>query len=240
MPGFPVHLQLPEFTQTLVHWVIHPTVSSSVIPFSSHLQSFPASGYFQMSHFFASGGQSIGASASTSVLPMNIQDRSPLGWTGCISLQSKGLSRVLQHHSSKASIHWHSAFFIVQLSHPYMTTGKTIALTRQTFVGKVMSLLFNMLSRLVIIFLPKSKRLLISWLQSPSAVISEPPKIKSATVSTLSPSIHNEVMGLDPMILVLHSFPLYQSPPPEWYTCYNWLTYIDPLFSPNFHSLHQG
>ena len=96
---------------------------------------------------------------------------------------------LLQHHSSKASILWHSAFFTVQLSHPYMTTGKTIAFTRQTFVGKVMSLLFNMLSRLVIAFLPRSKSLLISWLQSPSAVILEPPKIKSATVSIFSPSI---------------------------------------------------
>ena len=119
----------------------HPTISSSVAPFSSRLQSFPASGSFQMSQLFASGGQSIGVSASTSVLPMNPQDWSPLGWTGWISLQSKGLSRVLlQHHSSKASILRCSAFFISQLSHPYMTTGKTIALTRWTFVGKVMSL----------------------------------------------------------------------------------------------------
>ena len=102
---------------------------------------------------------------------------------------------LLQHHSSNASVLWCSAFFTVQLSHPYMTTGKTIALTRQTFVGKVMSLLFNMLSRLVITFLPRSKRLLISWLQSPSAVILEPPKIKSATVSIVSPSICHEVMG---------------------------------------------
>ena len=104
---------------------------------------------------------------------------------------------LLQHHSSKASILWLSAFFIVQLSHPYMTTGKTIALTRQMFVGKVMSLLFNMLSRLVIAFLPRSKHLLISWLQTPSTVILEPPKIKSATVSTVSPSICHEVMGWD-------------------------------------------
>ena len=133
----------------------HPTISSSIVPFSSLLQSFPASGSFQMSQFFTSGGQSIGISASTSVLPMNIQDWFPLGWTGWISLQSKGLSRVLvQHHSSKASILRHSAFFIVQPSHPYVTTGKIIALTRWTFVGKVMSLLFNMLSRLVITFLP--------------------------------------------------------------------------------------
>ena len=111
------------------------------------------------------------------------------------------LKSLLQHHSSKASILQGSVFFTVQLSHPYMTTGKTIALTRQTFVSKVISLLFNMLSRLVITFLPRSKHLLISWLQSPSALILEPPKIKSATVSTVFPSICHEVMGLDAMIL---------------------------------------
>ena len=118
-----------------------------------------------------------------------------------ISVQSNMSPRdsqsLLQHHSLKASILWCSAFFRVQLSHPYMTTGKTIALTRWTFVGKVMSLLFNMLTRLVITFLPRSKRLLYSWLQSPSAVIFEPPKIKSATVS---PSISHEVMGPDAMV----------------------------------------
>ena len=152
-------------------------ISSSVVPFSSHLQSFPASGSSQMSQFFASGGQSIGVSASASVLPMNIQDWFPLGWTGGISLQSKGLSKsLLQHHSSKASVLRCSTFFIVQLSHPYMTAGKTIALTRWTFVGKVMSLLFNMLSRLFIFFLQRSKHLLISWLQSPSRAILEPKK----------------------------------------------------------------
>ena len=107
------------------------------------------------------------------------------------------LKSLLQHHSSKASILRCSAFFIVQLSHPHMTTGKTIALTRQTFVDKVMSLIFNMLSRLVITFLPRNKHLLMSWLQSPSAVILEPPKIKSDTVSAVSPSICHEVMGLD-------------------------------------------
>ena len=112
------------------------------------------------------------------------------------------LKSILQRHSSKASILQHSAFFIVQLPHPYMTTGKTIALTRWTFVGKVMSQLFNMLSRLVITFLPRSKCLLISWLQSPSAVILEPKKIKSLTVSIVSPSICHEVMGPDAMILV--------------------------------------
>ena len=112
------------------------------------------------------------------------------------------LKSLLQHHSSKASVLLHSAFFIVQLSHPYLTTGKTIALTRWTFVDNVMSLLFNMLSRLVISFLPRSKHLLISWLLSPSAVIWEPPKIKSDTVSTVLPSISHEVMGPDAMILV--------------------------------------
>ena len=124
-----------------------------------------------------------------------------MDWLDLLEVQGT-LKSLLQHHSSKASILCHSAFFIVQLSHSYMTTGKTIALIRWTFVGNVMSLLFNMLSRLVITFLPRSKRLLISWLQSPSAVILEPPKIKSATISTVSPSISHEVMGLNPKILV--------------------------------------
>ena len=115
------------------------------------------------------------------------------------------LKSLLQHHSSKALILQCSAFFIVQLSHPYMTTGKTIALTRRTFVGKVMSLLLNMVSRLVIIFLPRSKRLLVSWLQSPSAVILEPRKIKSDTVSIVFPSISHEVMGPDAMSGILLS-----------------------------------
>ena len=113
-----------------------------------------------------------------------------------------GCESLLQHHSSKASILQCSTFFIVQISHPYMTTGKTIALTRWTSIDRVISLLFNMLSSLVITFLPRSKRLLISWLQSPSAVILEPPKIKSLTVSIVSPSICHEVMGPDAMILV--------------------------------------
>ena len=117
-------------------------------------------------------------------------------WLDFLAVQGT-LKNLLQHHSSKASILWRSAFFTVQLSHPYMTTGKAIALTRRTLVGKVISLLLNMLSRLVITFLPRSKRLLISWLQSPSAVILEPPKIKSDTVSTVSPSIFHEVMGPD-------------------------------------------
>ena len=121
----------------------HPAISSSVVPFSSCPQSLPASWYFPMSQLFAWGGQSIGVSASASVVTMSTQDWSPLGWTDWMSLQSKGLSRVFsQHHGSKASILQCSAFFTVQLSHPYMTTGKTIALTRWTFVGKVMSLLW--------------------------------------------------------------------------------------------------
>ena len=125
-------------------WWCHPAISSSVVPFSSCLQSFPASGSFPTSQFFASGGQNIGVSASASVLPMTIQDWFPLGWTGWISLQFKGLSRVFSNTtSSTASILQHSAFFIVQLSYPYMTTGKTIALTRRTLVGEVISLLFN-------------------------------------------------------------------------------------------------
>ena len=124
-----------------------------------------------------------------------------MDWLDLLAVQGT-LKSLLQHHSSNAPILWCSAFFIVQLSHPYMTTGKTIALTRWTFVGKVISLLFSMLSRLVITFLQRSKHLLISWLQSPSAVILEPPKIKSDTVSTTSPSICHEVMGLDAMIFV--------------------------------------
>ena len=146
-------------------WWCYPTISSSVIPFSSCLQSFPATGSFQMSQLITSGGQNIEVSASTSVLPMNIQGWLSLGWNGWISLQTKGILRVY----SNTTVQKHQFFgaqllFIVQLSHPYMTTGKTTALTRWTFVDKVMSLLFNMLSRLVIAFLPWSKCLLTSWL----------------------------------------------------------------------------
>ena len=124
-----------------------------------------------------------------------------MDWLDLLAVQGT-LKSLLQYHNSKESILQCSAFFIVQLSQPYMTTGKTIALTRQTFADKVMSLLLNMLSRLVITFLPRSKWLIIPWLQSPSAVILEPRKIKSATVSTVSPSICLEVMRLDAMILV--------------------------------------
>ena len=132
-----------------------------------------------------------------------------MDWLDLLAVQRTHKS-LLQHHSSKASIFRCSAFFTVQLSHPYMTTRKTIALTRQTFVGKVMSLLFNMLSRLVITFLPRSKHLLISWLQLPSAVILEPPKIKSDTASTVSPSISYEVLGPEAMILVFWMFPMFR------------------------------
>ena len=124
-----------------------------------------------------------------------------MDWLDLLAVEGT-LKSLLQHHSSKASILQHSAFFTVQLSNPYMTTGKTVALTRQTFVGKVMSLLFNMLSMLVITFLPRNKHLLISWLQSPSAIILEPPKIKSDTASTVYPSICHEVMGPDAMIFI--------------------------------------
>ena len=124
-----------------------------------------------------------------------------MDWLNRLAIQGT-LKSLLQHHSSKASILRYTAFFVVQLSHPFMTTGKTIALPRRTFVSKVMSLLFNMLSRLVIAFLLRSEHLLISCLQSPSAVILEPKKIKSVTVSIVSPSICYEVMGLDAMILV--------------------------------------
>ena len=153
-----------------------------------------------MSQFFTSGGQSIGFSISPSNEYSGLISFR-MDWLDLLVVQGT-LENLLQHHSSKASILQSSAFFIVQLSHPYMTTGKTIALTRQTFVGKVMSMLFNMLSRLVITFLPRSKHLLISWLQSLSAVILELKKIKSDTVSTVSPSICHEIMGLDAMILV--------------------------------------
>jgi len=155
-----------------------------------------------MSQNFVSGGQSIGVSASTSVLPTDSELISfRMDWLDLLAVQGT-LKSLLQYHSSKASILWRSAFFIVKLSHPYMTIRKTIDLTRWTFVSRVMSLLFNMLSRLVITFLPRSKHLFVSWLQSPSAVILELQKIKSATVSTVFPSICHEVMGPDAMIFV--------------------------------------
>ena len=156
-----------------------------------------------MSQFFASGDQSIGVSASASVHSNEYSGLISfrMDWLDLLAVQETFKSLV-QYHSLKAPILQCSAFFIVQLSHPYMTTGKTIAWTRRTFVGKIVSLLFNMLSSLVTTFLPRSKRLLISWLQSPSAVILEPPKIKSLTVSIFFPPICHDVMGPDAMILV--------------------------------------
>ena len=149
MSGIPIHHQLPEFIQAHVRWVgdaLQP--SHPVIPFSSCIQSFPASGSFQISQFFPSSGQRIGVSASASVLSMSIQDWFPLGLTGWISSQSKDSQESSPIPQFKSSVLWCSGFFIVQLSHPYMTIGKTIALTRWTFVDKIMSLLFNILSRL--------------------------------------------------------------------------------------------
>ena len=200
-PGLPVHHQLPEFTQTHVYQIndaiqpSHPLSSPSPpAPNPSQYQSL-----FQWVKLFEWGG-----SFSFSIIPSKehpglISFR--MDWLDLLAVQGT-LKSLLQHHSSKASILQRSAYFTVQLSHPYTTTGKTIALTRRTFVGKVISLLLNMLSRLVITFLPGSKRLLISWLQSPSAVILEPRKIKSDTVYTVCPSISHEVMGLDAMIFV--------------------------------------
>jgi len=178
----------------------HPTISSSVVPFSSCPQSFPASGSFPMSQLFASGGQSIRVSALASVLPMNTQDWSPLEWTGWISLHW----RESQESSPTPQFRSINSLLLSFLYSPTLTSihdhWKNHSLTRRTFVGKVMSLLFHMLSRLVITFLPRSKCVLIPWLQSPSAVILEPKKIKSDTVSTVSPSISHEVMGPDAMI----------------------------------------
>ena len=204
-PGLPVHHQLPEFTQTHVHRVgdaiqpSHPlSCPSPPAPNPSQHQSLFQ--WVNSSHEVAKPYWSFSFSISPSnEHPGLISFR--MDWLDLLAVQGT-LKSLLQHHSSKASILQCSAFFTVQLSHPYMTTGKTMALTRWTFVGKVMSLLLNMLSRLVTTFHPRSKRLLISWLQSPSAVILEPPKIKSDTVSTVSPSISHEEMGSDAMIFV--------------------------------------
>ena len=155
-------------------WWCHPTISSSIVPISSHLQSFPASGSFPISQFLAWGGQSIGASASASVLPMNIQDWFPLGLIGLISLSPRDSQESYPAPQFKSI----NSLALSFLYGPTLTTihhyWKNIALTRWTFVGKIMSLLLNMLSRLVIAFLPRSKHLLISWLQSPSAMILQP------------------------------------------------------------------
>ena len=197
-PGLPVHHQLPEFTQTHVHRVSdaiqpsHPLLSPSPpAPNPSPHQGLSNESTLRMrwpKHWSFSLSISL-----SSEHPGLISFR--MDWLDLLTVQGT-LKSLLQHHSSKASILRCSAFFTVQLSHPYMTTGKTIVLTRRTFAGKVMSLLLNMLSRLVITFLPRSKRLLILWLQSPSAVILEPPKIKSDTVSTVSPSNSHEVIIL--------------------------------------------
>ena len=180
----------------------HPTISSSVVPFSSCPQSRLASEFFPMRQLLMRWPNYWNFSFSIILSkehPGLISFR--MDWLDLLAVQGT-LKSLLQHHSSKASILQHSASFTIQLSYPYMTLGKTIVFTRRTFVGKVMSLLFNMLSRLVITFLPRSKHLLISWLQSTSAVILETKNIKSDTVSTVSPSISHEVMGLDAMIFV--------------------------------------
>ena len=193
-PGFIVLHHLLKLAQTHVHWVSDAIKLSSVIPFSFCLQSFPASGSFLTSWLFISDGQSSGASASASILLMNIQNWFPLGLTGLISLQSKGLSRVF----SNTTVQKHQ-FLGIQPSlwsnshiHTWLLEKPWLWLDGP--LSAKWCLLFNMLSRLVIAFLPRSKRLLISWLQSPSAVILKPKKIKSVTVS---PTICHEVMGLD-------------------------------------------
>ena len=197
MPGVPVYHQL-QFTQTHVHRVddaIQPSHPLSSPPPPAH--NPPSIRVFCNESTLCMRWPKYW-SFSFSISPSNqhpglVSFR--MDWLDLLAVQGT-LKSLLQHHSSKASIPQRSAFFIVQLSHPYMTTGKTIALTRHTFAGKILSQLLNMLSRLVITFLPRSKHLLISWLQSPSAVILEPRKIKSATVSTVSPSICHEVSGI--------------------------------------------
>ena len=177
MPGLPVHHQLPEFTQTHVHRVSdaiqpsHPLSSLllPLIPPSIRVFSNESTLHTRWPKYWSFSFSIIRSKGRPGLISFRME------WLDLLAVQGT-LKSLLQHHSSKASILWRSAFFTVQLSHPYMTTGKTIALTRWTFVGKVMSLFFNMLSRLVITFLPRSKRLLISWLQSLSAVILEPPK----------------------------------------------------------------
>ena len=200
-PGLPVHHQLPEFTQTHVHWVGDAIQPSHALLSPSPLPSiFPSMRVFSNESTLHIRWPKCW-SFSFNISPSNehtglISFR--MDWLDLLAVQGT-LKSLLQHHSSKASIPWSSAFYIVQLSHPYMTTGKTIVLTKQAFVGKLISLLLNMLSRLIITFLLRSKCLLISWLQSPFAMILEPPKIKSATVS---PSICHEVMRPDANILV--------------------------------------
>ena len=202
-PGFPVHHQNSELGETHVHWLgdaIQP--SHRLLPLSP--PAFNLSQHQGLFQWVSSSHQvAKGLEFQLQYSPSNehsglISFR--MDWLDLTAVQGT-LKSLLQHHSSKASIIRHSAFFIVQLSHLYMTTGKTIALTRQIFVNKVMSLLFNMVSGLIITFLPSSKHHLISWLQSTSAVTLEPKKIKYVIVSIVSPSICHEVMGLDAMIL---------------------------------------
>ena len=188
-------------SRPLSQWC-HPIISSYVVPFSC-LQSFPIARSFLVRQLFASGGQSIG-SFSFSISHSNEYSgliSFTIDWFDLLAFQGT-LKSLLQCHSSKASILQCSAFFMVQHSHPYMTYEKIIALTRWTFVSKVMSLVFSTLSRFAITFLPRSKHLLISWLQSPSTVILEPKKIKSVTVSTVFPSIYHEVVWPDAMIFI--------------------------------------
>ena len=201
MPGLPVHHQLPEFTQTYVHRVSHAIqpshpLSSPSPPAPNPSQHQGLSNESTLCIRWPKYWSFIFSISPSNEHPGLISFR--MDWLDLLAVQGT-LKGLLQHHSS---IFQCSAFFTVQLSHPNMTTRKTVTLTRWTFVGKVMSLLFNMLSRLVITFFPRNKRLLISWLQSPSAVIFEPKKIKSDTVSTVSPSISYEVIGPDAMVLV--------------------------------------
>ena len=191
-PGLLVHHQLLEFAQTHVHWVgdaiqpSHPLLSPSLlppIPPSIRVFSNESALHIRWPKYWSFGFHISPSTEYSGLISFRMD------WLDLLAGQ-RTLKSLLQHHSSKASILWRSAFFIVQLSHSYMTTGKTIALTRWTFVGKITSLLFNMLSGLVITFLPRSKRLLISWLRSPSAVILELRKIKSVTVSTSSLSLN--------------------------------------------------
>ena len=200
MPGFPVLHYLPEFVQTHVRWA-----SDAIQPSHSLLPPSPLSSIFPSIRVF-SNESALGIrwpkywSLSFSICPSSEYSRLisfKIDWFDLLAIQ-RTLKSLLQHHSSKASILQHSAIFMVQLSHPYMTTGKIMVLTEWTFVNKVKSLLFNTLSRFVIAFLPRSKHLWISWLQSPSAVILEPKKIKSVAISPISPSVCHGVMGLVP------------------------------------------
>ena len=241
-PGFPVLHCLLEFAQTHVQWVV--MLSNHVIlcnPFFLLLSIFPSFKVFSNESTLPIRWSKYW-SFSFSISPSNeysglISFR--IDWFGLLAVQVT-LKSLLQHHSSKASSLWHLVFLIVQVSHPYMTTVTTIALTIWTFVSKLISLLFKMLSRFVIAFFPRSKRLLISWLLSPSTVMLKPKKIESVTVSTFSPSICHEVMGLDATILVfwmlsykpaflLSSFTLSRGSlvslcflPLEWYHVYIW------------------